>query len=71
MHNYSNIEKEKRKLIDASTNGNDKKSCHSIKKAKMTAHHATFKDIFQNEEIQRFREENERLTKLESPTIIR
>ena len=37
----------------------------------MTAHHAAFKDIFQNEEIQRLREENERLKKLESPTIIR
>ena len=33
----------------------------------MTAHHAAFKDIFQNEEIQRLREENEHLKRTREP----
>ena len=62
--------KKKRKLVDSSTcNGNDKKSCHSVKKAKMTAHHDAFKEIFQNEEIKRLREENERLRRVQESQV--
>ena len=45
MHTGTILKKRKRKCIDVSTNY-DKKSNHSNKRAKMTAHHAAFKEIF-------------------------
>ena len=62
MHTGTILKKRKRNV---STNYD--KSSHSIKRAKMTAHHAAFKEIFQNEEIKRLQEENERLKKAQEP----
>lgn len=66
MHTGTISKKRKRKLIDVTTSY-DKKSNHSNKRAKMTAHHAAFKEIFQNEEIKRLQEENEWLKKAQKP----
>ena len=58
------MKQRKRKCIDTN---DDKKHSHSIKKANMSVHHAAAKEIFENEEIKRLREEIEQLKKVREP----